>query len=181
LSDDPYPGYGKAYRTANSIKKDITKKIKEINVEYQNSINAYKKRAKEFRQYGKDGIEKWSLAVNSIEQVWVDYKNLLTHLDATFKRILDVYVSTYNIYHKSQKISLKKIKLLPDTEFKLDVIFSDAKEFYMDDNKRQKLEKEYQKNFERDFDKLEKEIETTNNKILERLSKIPTKFPCQLS
>lgn len=181
LSDDPYPGYGKVYRSANSIKKDITKKIKEINIEYQNSINAYKKRAKEFRQNGKDGIEKWSLATNSIEQVWVDYKNLLTHLDETFKRILDIYVSTYNIYHKSQKITLKKINLLPDAEYKLDVIFSDAKEFYMDDNKRQKLEKEYQKDFERDFDKLEKEIETANNKILERLSKIPTKFPCQLS
>lgn len=181
LSDDPYPGYGKVYRTANSIKKDITKKIKEINVEYQNSINAYKKRAKDFRQNGKDGIEKWSLAANSIEQVWVDYKNLLTHLDETFKRILDIYVSTYNIYHKSQKITLKKIKLLPDAEYKLDVIFSDAKEFYMDDNKRQKLEKEYQKDFERDFDKLEKEIEISNNKLLERLSKMPAKFPCQLS
>ena len=181
LSDDPYPGYGKAYRSANSIKKDITKKIKEINDEYHNSINACKKRAKEFRQLGKDGIEKWSLAINSIEQVWVDYKNLLTHLNETFKRILDLYVSTYNIYHKSAKINLKKISLLPDAEYKLDLIFSDVKEFYMDDNKRQKSEKEYQKNFERDFDKLEKEIEISNNKILDRLSKISAKFPCQLS
>ena len=90
-------------------------------------------------------------------------------------------MSTYNIYHKSAKINLKKISLLPDAEYKLDLIFSDVKEFYMDDNKRQKSEKEYQKNFERDFDKLEKEIEISNNKILDRLSKISAKFPCQLS
>lgn len=181
LSDDPYPGYGKAYRSANSIKNKITKKIKSLNLNYHDAIKSTKNKAKALRQNGKDGIEKWSLAINSIEQVWVDYKNLLTHLDQEFKRILDLYVATYNIYHNSKKISLKKIKLLPDSEHKLDVIFSDIKIDYMDDTRRKREERELQKDFEKNFNKIESEIEINNKKILERISKLPVKFPCQLT
>ncbi len=181
LSDDPYPGYGKAYRSANSIKNKINKKIKKLNLDFHEAIKLTKDKAKSLRQSGKDGIAKWSLAINSIEQVWVDYKNLLAHLDEEFKRVLDLYVATYNIYHSSKKISLKKIKLLPESEYKLDVIFSDIKVDYMDDIKREKKETELQKIFEKEFNKIESDIEINNKKILERISKLSAKFPCQLS
>lgn len=182
FSDDPYPGYGATYRTALKQRKLIQAQIKSINQRWYKVIAEAKSKEKDIRDIGLKAIKEWSHEINVIEQVRDDYKDIIYGLEKKFEQAMKMYVSTYNKYTKeAKKLSLTNINLFEKREFDMNLIFSDTKHFFYNDNDRLRKEKIMKEDFIRKLDKILKEMHSAIDKQSLRIKKLSETYACHLN
>jgi hypothetical protein len=169
FADDPYPGYGAAYRTLMKIKTRVSKKtiaLREAWLQSQANVKDIISRA---RKEGNQEIDLWSTAINDMEQVGEDYKKLLEHLDKEFVSLVNLYETTYNKFRNDKKINLKSAKLLNSDDYALSKVFKDVKDYFMDDTQRLAKTASYKKTFAKDFEVFEKKLISIGTEKLMRI------------
>lgn len=172
FSDDPYPGYGRVYRSLMDVKKRVSAKTMGIKDKWNNVIKNYKEASLSARENGISAIDRWSKSINDIEQVAEDYKELLKHLDKEYRNVINIYETTYNRFHKDAKIDLKSTTLLTLQDYDLDMVFKDVKDYFKNDTQRLN-EAELKKNkFILEFEKIELEIDKINDKKIDKLNSL---------
>ncbi len=182
FSDDPYPGYGATYRTALKQRKLIQSQIKSINQRWYKVIAEAKNKEKDIRDLGLKAIKEWSHEINVIEQVRDDYKDIVIGLEKNFEQAMKMYVSTYNKFSKeTKKLALTNIILLEKREFDMNIIFSDTKHFFYNDNDRLRKEKLMKEDFIRKLDKILKEMHVVVDKQSQKIKKLSETFACHLN
>lgn len=169
LSDDPYPGYGKIYRTLMQIKKGLVARTLALKGKWTAFHDNYRKNVLAVRSSGITSIDTWGKAINDIEQVREDYKKLLEHIETDFRSAVNVFETSYNKYHPDKKITLKKIQLLQKSHFDLETEFNDVKDYFRTDKVRLSEIETKKKKYVAEFDKYEKEVESIIDKKLARI------------
>ena len=182
FSDDPYPGYGATYRTALKQRKLMQSQIKNINQKWYKVIAEAKNKEKDIRDLGLKAIKEWSHEINIIEQVRDDYKDIIFGLEKKFEQAMKMYISTYNKFSKgSKKLTLTNINLLEKREFDTNIVFSDTKHFFYNDNDRLRKEKLMKEDFIRKLDKILKEMHMDMDKQSLRIKKLSVTYVCHLN
>jgi len=180
-SDDPYPGYGDVYRQPLKLKRLIESKISSLNETWTAQLRQYNSMESRASTNGFNGIKTWSHEINSIEQVKDDYKALLVQLEKIYDRMIQLYVGTYNRFHTSDQIKLKDLNLLADTEKDIEHVFSDTKDYFMNDKERLAEEEAKKKKFASDFESLKKELKQINDNISAEIKALSTNHPLELN
>ena len=178
-SDDSFPGYGHVYRGALKIKRKIGARLRKINMNWNDYLKKSNAEQKRFVQTGLNSINGWSTEVNTIEQIWVDYRKILFTLENTYQNAVDLYVSNYNKFHEKNVLNLK-VKLFDEVEFDLRKQFSDIVDNYMHDNDRLAEEKEKAAKFSKEIKILQAEISEQNKKDTDFIIKLSKDFACPL-
>jgi hypothetical protein len=158
FADDPYPGYGAAFRTVMKIKNKVSKRTIALREAWLQSQAYIKALLSATRKEGNHEIDLWSTAINDIEQVGEDYKKLLEHLDKEFVSLVNLYETTYNKFRSDKKINLKSAKLLNSDDYSLTKVFKDVRDYFMDDTKRLAKASALKKSFAKEFDIIEKKL-----------------------
>jgi len=181
LSDDPYPGYGAVYRQPLKLKRLIESKISSLNETWTAQLRQYNAMEGRASKRGLNGIKAWSHEINSIEQVKDDYKALLVQLEKTYDQMIKLYVGTYNRFHTSAQIEIKNLNLLADSEKNIEHVFSDTKDYFMNDKDRLAKEEAKKKKFASDFESLKKELKQINDNISSEIKALSTNYPLDLN
>jgi len=179
-SDDLYPGYGDVYRGALKHKKKIGNKIRSINLAWNDALKKFNIKQSTSGEKGTQSIKEWSDETNTIEQVWVDYKNNLEALEAIYDKAIKLYVTNYNKFHNESSLRLQA-DLFTKNELDLKVQFSDIAQYYLDDNSREKEEANRKKIFAKEFSELKKELASINEKITTEIKLLSEKYACKLN
>ena len=179
-SDDSFPGYGHVYRGALKIKREIGARISKINTSWNNYLKNSNTEQKRIVESGLASINSWSHEINTIEQVWVDYRKLLFTLEDIYKDATKLYLSNYNKFHEKSTLRLKA-KLLDDIEFDLRLQFKDVADLYMDDSSRLKEEKAKSSTFSKEISILQKELSQRSEKDTEFIKKLSKDYACPLN
>ena len=178
-SDDLYPGYGDVYRGALKHKKKIGNKVRSINWAWNDALKKFNIMQSGFGDKGTKSIKEWSDEINTIEQVWVDYKKYLVSLEEIYDTAIKLYVTEYNKFHNESSLRLKSDLFLKE-EFDLKKQFSDIAQYYLDDNTREKEEARRVKLFAKEFSELKKELALTNEKTTTEIRLLSEKYACKL-
>jgi len=179
-SDDLYPGYGDVYRGALKHKKKIGNKVRSVNLAWNEALKKFNIKQSDSGEKGTQSIKEWSDETNTIEQVWVDYKNNLEALEAIYDKVIKLYVTIYNKFHNESSLRLQA-DLFTKNELDLKVQFSDIAQYYLDDNSREKEEANRKKLFAKEFSELKKELTSTNEKITTEIRLLSEKYACKLN
>ena len=140
-SDDPYPGYGERYREAevkydefNNYRDEVGKKLVSIDKEL-NEVSG------KMHAYGTEAIKKWSASINDLEKIFVDYKNLLQILCEEYNSCQQSYSNNFNANYvrasgEPNPINLND-ELFSSSDFDLQIVFSDAYQYFLNDAERE--------------------------------------------
>jgi len=154
-SDDPYPGYGERYRIAYKSRDELINHISEVHKNLVSIEKEFGDACVQVHAYGTGGINQWSDSLNSLEKIFVDYQNILKILSEEYTRCQKVYFqnfqSTFVSDHPgSTPQTHSDNELFPQSDFELRVVFSDAYQYFLNDDDRQiqreVLTKEFDKN-----------------------------------
>ena len=175
LSDDPYPGYGRVYRALMRIHKQARAQASSIERKWAAELDTHREAVGVATTERIDAIDQWSTAINDIEQVAEDYKAVLKRLETEYKHRVSLYASTYNKYCNDLrfKINLSEAILLTPDAYKIEVVFKDVKDFFIDDDQRLRQTNKKKDEVSRAIDAIELLIEPVIRQRRKELDDLP--------
>lgn len=174
LSDDPYPGYGKLAREAlkaqNRVKSAVDK-LNNFNISIKMEFNDAKILVADKNNIG---LSMWSQAINDMEKIEVDYPNYIQNANRDYLS----YVNAYQNGHGNYPHEIEEL-LFSDEKGNSKIVFRDAAQFFMTDEKRMAELKIKTKKYEGDKQAVEDKITVGIDRCSERVSKVFQNYPSQ--
>ncbi len=171
MSDDPHPGYGEKYREVLKAKSKIFKTTRRLNHDFNDIkiefINAHLATNSE----GLRILNQWSNAINNIDKFFNDYRNMLESYEIEFRDHLNCYNVNFNSMTTNHDPIALNYPLLSEKDHKIELIFSDAIQYFLTDQDRRlkliDLHKEHEKNLAIACEEVKAEIKLYEQNIEE--------------
>ena len=171
MSDDPHPEYGVRYREVLKVKRKLFKATRRLNHDFSDIKKEFINAHLATNSEGLRDINQWSNAINNIDKFFNDYRNMLESYEIEFRDHLNCYNVNFNSMTTNHDPIALNYPLLSEKDHKIELIFSDAIQYFLTDQDRRlkliDLHKEHEKNLAIACEEVKAEIKLYEQNIEE--------------